>query len=997
MTSRKWKYISINFLCLLVCYGAFSSLKAQSTSDDEIEVYLSFSYRSAINSVVIAYYKNDTFYIPYKEVFQLLEIDHNTRLNAGVVLYGNFLEEETPYQINLSTFQASSGNKNLSLTSDDFLIKDLDYYLEISIFNELFGLDFDVDFNNLALLLETDENIPVVQKLIRQNRRQQIQRNDRTLNLNYPVEYGRDRKILGLGFLDYNLSAITSDESSIFLFNTAIGAEALGGDVQGAINGAYSADASNVTTSNLRWRYAITDSPIISSVTAGQTSSSGILNNPYRGVKITNQPLEPRRLYDEFVIQGNTFSRSEVELYINNTLADFQETDETGNYRFITPLTYGTSAYDIKIFGPTGQVVERSKRIQVPFSFLPPGEINYNIDLGELENPLIGTQERGLTAQANTVIGISNWLTARAGAEYFESLNTSLPTFTGGLSARLFNRYLFSTEIANDAFVRTRGSTILANAASISLAYTNYFAQNRIYNSGNYDQELQGSVFYPFLIGNIPLNIRLFGSRIEREPRPISRYRVDLSTRLGRFNVRTGFSNSNTTNDFFELSENASTNFSLTYNFPRTNTTPKVFHGMFARGEISFLPTSSELDDIQFFLSRKVFKKGNIQLNVARNFRFNYNSISASIVIDFNKTRVNSRYRNIRSSSSVTNTVRGSIGYDANNNNLFLTSRNQVGRSAAAVRLFVDYDGDEKFSEGDELIKNNAIRLDRTGSTSTKNGITYITQMQPYFKYNMEINKGAIQNPLLVPKQEKFGVVSDPNYFKPIDVPFYSTGIIEGVVNRRFDAETEDGIGGIRLFLNNTDQNTVQELRTFSDGSFYAYEIPPGNYELSIDPSQLNILNSKSLPSKVSFDIKALADGDFVEGLEFMIVPEDFEPEQVNTISTESIIASVKESAEIIELEEKLDKDVDNALRLIIQAQTAFYNRNIDRALTIVNESLALFETAQGYALKGSLNYLNGNKAEAQKNWDLAAEFNPEIVIPEIEVLDQIIKTQPED
>ncbi|MEP1140495.1 MAG: hypothetical protein ABJH44_09725 [Balneola sp.] len=995
MISGKWKYILLNFLCLLVCYGAFSSVNAQSASEDDTEVYLSFSYRSAINSVVISYYKNDTFYIPYTELFKLLEIDNNVKVeDDAIILSGKFLQDETPYQINLNTYQASFGSKKSTFTSNDFLIKELDYYLEISIFQELFGLNFEVDFNNLALVLETEREIPIVQKLLRQYKRQQISRNERISNLNYPLEYERDRKILGAGFLDYNLSAVNNDGSNIFLFNSSIGAEALGGDVQGTINGVYSTENSNVTTNNLRWRYAVTDNPIISSVTAGQTSSSGILGNPYTGVKITNQPIEPRRLYDEFVVQGNTLPRSEVELYINNVLADFQETDATGNYRFLTPLTYGTSSYDLKIFGPTGQVIERSKRIQVPFSFLPPGEVNYNIDFGELENPLVGTQDRGLMAQGNAMIGISNWLTARAGVEYFESLQSNKPTFTGGFSARILNKYLITTELANDAFVRTRGSVIFGNASSLSLSYTDYFQQNRIYNSGNFNKELQASLFYPFLIGAVPLNIRLFGSRIERSPRPLSRYRIDVSSRIQRFNLRAGFSNSNTETDFLKLTDNASLSFSATYNFPRLPETPTIFHGMFARGEISFLPTSKELEDAQVFVSRNVFTKGSVQLSFTRNFRFGFNTISASIVVDFNKARVNSRFRNIRSSNTLTSTIRGSIGYDSNNNNILLTSRNQVGRSASAVRLFVDYDGDEKFSEGDEIIKDNAIRLDRTGTTLYKDGITYITQMQPYFKYNMEINKGAIKNPLLVPQQEKFGVISDPNFFKPIDIPFYSSGIIEGVVDRRYDSDNQDGIGGIRLYLKDIEKNTSQELRTFSDGSFYSYEIPPGNYELSIDPSQLEILESKSFPSKIDIEIEALADGDFVEGLSFLIAPENFDPDKVEAVPTETIIAEISNSTEILEFEAELDKNVNGALRFIILAQTAFYNRDIEKALSLVNQSLDLFETAQGYALKGSLNYLKGNRIEAQKNWESATQFNPDIIIPDIEVLDQIIRTQ---
>lgn len=995
MISKEWKYTLLTLIVFLCVPLNSHKVTAQSTQNEEIEVYLSFTYRGAVNSVIISYFKDDEFYLPFKELFQILGIDNSVDLSDGkILLSGRFLKNQTPYTINLVSNQSSFGDENFPISKDDYLVKELDYYIKASFFKDFFGLDFQVDFNNLAIKLETNFEIPAVQRLIRQQKREQVENNQRTLNLNYPVKYNRDRKVFGAGFLDYNLSVINTDEANLFLINTAVGAEVLGGDVQGSLSSSYSKDVFNLNTNNLRWRYAFTNNSAITSIFAGQVSSDGFLGNPFTGIKITNQPIEPRRLYDEFVVQGNTLSRSEVELYLNNNLIDFQEADAAGNYRFITPLTYGTSSYDLRIFGPTGQVLEKSKRIQVPFSFLPPGEINYNLNVGKLENPILGTQDRGFIAQGNTKIGVTNWLTANAGLEYFENYNDNAPTFNGGFSARILNKYLLTTEVLPNVLARARGSAIFGNSSSIGLSFTDYYEDGGIYNTSSVTQEIQGSIFYPFRVGETPLNVRFFASRLERLTSPFTRYRVDLNTRVSRFNIRAGLSNSSVGNNFFALESNAELNFSTTYTFPRYENTPKVFHSLFMRGEISFLPTDNELKEISIFASRSIFDQGNIQLSYSKNFRFQYNAVSLGLVIDFNKTRANSRFNSIRGSNTLTNTIRGSVGYDANNSNFLLTSRNQVGRSASAVRLFVDYDGDEKFSEGDELIRDNAIRLDRTGTTQYKDGITYITQMQPYFKYNMEINKGAIKNPLLVPRQDKFGVISDPNFFKPIDIPFYSSGIIEGVVNRRYNNEIENGIGGIRLYLENVNENTVQELRSFSDGSFYSYEIKPGKYELSIDPAQLEILESKSLPSKIDIEIEALADGDFVEGLSFLIAPKDFDPDKKEEIPAETIIADISTSPEIIEFKADLDKKITETLRLIVLAQTAFYNRDIDNALNLVNQSLELFETAQGYALKGSLNYLNGNKAEAQKNWEAATQFNPDIFIPDIEILDRIIRTQ---
>jgi len=903
---KKWKYKSL--LLLITIFILSPCFAFAQENEQETEVYLSFSYRSAINSVVIAYFKNNTFYLPYKELFQLLDIENNVNLQGGnIQLYGRYLEEQTYYELNLAQFSAEIGDKKIALPQQDFIIKELDYYLKPEIFSELFGLDFTVDFNNLSLDLKTEKKIPVVQKILRQQKRERIQQNARFYNLNYPVVYNRDRKIFGGGFIDYNLSAINSSSNNVYIYNTAIGFEAVGGDVQGSLNGNYSSGTSSLDANNLRWRYAFQNSDLITNIQVGQTFSTGLLTNPFTGVKITNEPFEPRRLYDEFTITGNTIPQSEVELYVNNSLVDFKKSDELGNYRFITPLTYGNSQYDLRVFGPTGQVREISQRVRVPFTFLPPGEINYNINIGELDNSLLGTEDRGSILQGDVITGVNDWLTAEAGVEYFENFHDNLPTFTGGLSARFWNKYLVTTEIANEAFFRNTASVIYANSASLNFDYTEFITDGGIYNPASQVREFQGNAFYPFAVGKLPLNLRVFGSRIIRETIPFNRYRVDLSSRINRLNLRFGITNSRAGQNILQFSDNTRFTFSATYNFSQFQSVPKILRNAFLRSEISALPRQNKIEEIELLASKNIFEKGNIQFIAARNFRFDFNSLSVNLVIDFNKTRVNSTFRNIRKSSSITNNIRGSVGFDPNNNNLIFSSRNQVGRSASAVRLFVDYDGNEVYSEGDQLIENNAVRIDRTGSNEfSKDGVHYITQMQPYFKYNMEVNKGAIENPLLVPKEQQFGVISDPNFFKPIDIPFYSSGIIEGRVVRKLPNRDLEGIGGLRVFLIDKDAASAEELRTFSDGGFYSYEVPPGNYTLQIDSTQLNLLNVTSEPEQMDIEIESLANGDFVEGLRFVLTPKETEPREELITGDETGIpadtASVDTAGEIIDI-----------------------------------------------------------------------------------------------
>jgi hypothetical protein len=63
----------------------------------------------------------------------------------------------------------------------------------------------------------------------------------------------------------------------------------------------------------------------------------------------------------------------------------------------------------------------------------------------------------------------------------------------------------------------------------------------------------------------------------------------------------------------------------------------------------------------------------------------------------------------------------------------------------------------------------------------------------------------------------------------------------------------------------------LQLLRTFTDGGFYVFGLMPGKYRLYADPKQLEFMNVSSEPGILEFEIKALADGDYLENLNFKL------------------------------------------------------------------------------------------------------------------------------
>ena len=881
-------------LLILLLLSALAWQKAEAQTADQ-EVFLQFRHQTVVNTYISAIYEQDQFYLSVSELFSPLQIDLNVD-SGNLVLSGNYLGKGQ-YTINLNTRRARFLDREIDLTIDDFIISDLGFYLLPEVFYELFEMEFIIDFSNLSVALISPDTMPVVSQRERERQRERMMRTRRELMREYyPLRFDRKQQVFNAGFLDYNLTANYNRTGNNFLYTTSVGSELFGGDLQGTLFGSYSQTATSLRSSGLRWRYGIRDNEWISTLTAGQSSSQGLAPAAYTGIRVTNEPIEPRFLYGETAFTGSVEPNSEVELYRNNALVDYVMADETGQYRFTVPITYGSSNYNIRVFSHTGEMTQRDARLQVPFNFLPPGEVTYYVDAGRLDNPISGSTDRGFMSNLNVNAGITNRLTASGGMEYFEDFHDGLPTFKTGISSRIFTNYLLSLEAANDAFYRASASVIYPNNASINIDYTNYNVQGGIYNPSRNLSSVRANVFTPFEIGSLPLFFRWSVTNEQRETAAVTRYRVDLNTRLGRANIRLGYRDSQVGPLSFQSTPVARLSTSTTYNFSRSREIPRALRGVFLRGQMNFIPAQDRIEDIELQFSRNITQNGRIQIAGGRNFIGGFNLLRFTFTFDFNAFRTNTSVRSTRNSTTLTQSARGSVGYDSHHNKFLYTNRQQVGRSGVAVRLFVDNNSSGVYEKGDDLIADNAIRIDRAGGTRfSKDGISYISQLQPYRQYNLTINKGAISNPLLVPNLEQFSIVTDPNQYKLIDIPFYMSGIFDGMVYRINPDGTKSGLGGLRLYLQQVHppegtQRYSGELRTFSDGSFYAYEIPPGDYTLEVDPSQLNFLNAESDPGKLEFTIRSLAEGDFVQGLKINLIPDGYlVPDEKRPVITASL------------------------------------------------------------------------------------------------------------
>jgi hypothetical protein len=858
------------FLAILIARPETVSTASASTFGIAEEVLLTFRYTGVGNVYVTGLYDNGIMYLPVTELFSLLYI-HFESSPGDFSLAGNFLRPDNPFRIFFSQYTVELGRETFRYTPDEFRIGELDFYLSPKVFEEVFGLFFTVNMNALSLSLDTDKLMPVEERVERDRARQRTEAREITRSY-FPLEHDRNRRVLGLGFADYTISGNYLGTNPSMNYTITGGLELMGGDLQGNFIGFYANDEHVLRPSNLRWRYVVRDNPWFSTFSAGQLSTTGLHVRPILGASISNNPVEPRRIYEAYVIEGHTEVDSEVELYLNNRLIDFTRADVAGYYRFEFPLTYGTSRLAITIYTPTGEVRTIDRQLQIPFTFLPRGEVSYNFQGGVVQTDLSAGFSGSQIFHGDVALGVSNWLTAKIGVEHFEEETIGRPLVYGGLSARVFSEYLVNIDIAPSAFYRATASVIYPSSRNLNVSYTKFDGLTT-YNYRGADEEVVASFYTPFQLFGANLGLRLAGEHTTYTESNITRYRGDLNFRISRTNLRFTYRNLLYVSGEVQTSGQGQASATATYTFQRSPGIPVFVRGMFLRASVNYDTYYKDIDRVDLQLSRSVRQTGRLMVGGGYDLRTREPFMQVGFIVDLNAVRssTTTEYRN--QVYGFRQSLRGSVGFDHKPERIVFENREQVGRAGASVILFVDNNNSGTYDQGDEIIPYRAVRLDRSAKVNVgSDGILRISQLQSYFRYNLEVNRNALPNPLLVPAKDQFSFVTDPNRYKRIEIPFYRTGIIDGMVYMERDGRLQPQ-GGLRLLLTGLDRDFNETIRNFSDGGYYSMDLPPGRYTIEVDPSQLQFLNGHQKGGPLHFEIRTLSEGDFVENLDIHILP----------------------------------------------------------------------------------------------------------------------------
>ncbi len=874
-------------------------------SDYEIDVNL---WQSVIGTEDIsAMLVGQALYIQPADVFNFVHIRADQSLD-GSKLSGFYIDESRKYSFDNTDRTVTYRDTTWHLTPDEYIVQSDGDYLRTDMFEKIFNLKAIFDFRGLSVELKSGEPLPAESEAKYAAKRKDINGSSSPEQEIPDVTIGLHRSLLSMGTLDYSGStSYTNGPNSAqqpSQYSLLMGGQFLGGDIDANLIG-QSQQRVDWRAVPWQWRYAVENSDLVRQILIGRQDplfTTMHLADSMVGFQISNVNTAYKSSFSNYTISDHTEPDWTVELYINDALVNYTKADQTGFYKFVIPLSYGATNVKLKFYGPYGEVRTSVVELRIPYTFLPPGHLEYTLAGGtSIDHPGI----QNSTGQFDMKLGVSTAMTVGAGLRYLAAPGLPTPaayTPYGSASLRVSGGILVGGEYYQGSGYR--GTVSITGPLGLSMD-AEYDKPLTTMGVAGYDG-LAASASDPFYILNqrkLTLN----------SPLPFSAGMLRM-TALD-LPVNTDTSNLGITAETLLNLFGTSLNLSASYYFLRdrlklytegdgigqAGLSFTVLNGMVVRPSVAMDYTTGKIQSAEVGITKSIGDWGNFSLTGTHAFTAvasvlpgslawldglqlgTGNSIQLSLrtMLPFAQVGVSSSTGSGQPVTSST-TVQGSLGFDAGTG-VYGSNRPEVRRGGVEVIPFIDENDNGKWDPGEKIVPKFELEQAPGRVTTEPSGILKVMDLEPYHPYFMRTSTAGLDNISLLPKYNSFSITPPANGFARIEIPLASAGQIEGYVMSIKNGKP-DGLGGARLKVQHRgkdgliggDQDTsdvklTEDLLSYSNGEYYYMGLTPGNYRIYVDPAQLRILNAFSSPPYRDFTVHNVEDGDVINGLNFTI------------------------------------------------------------------------------------------------------------------------------
>jgi hypothetical protein len=819
---------------------------------DEISVLVQVENSNNTSFYVNALYTTEgKLFLSVEELFGNLKIPVLT--TEGKKNLEGFIRNETD-RYNIDPDKKTIVYRKETIKVDKSIITVTGFpYLESSLFSTLFGIHAEFNFRSLSARINSDFELPLLREKRIEEMRQKINRS-RGEELPADTVLGREYHAFRFGTADwYLMGSQMRKHPGDIQAGLGLGAEVLGGETNISLN--YSDNYKfDKRMQNYYWRWVDNSKSLVKQVQVGKITPQTVSSvyYPVVGASVSNTPTTTRRAMGEYTIKDYTQPDWTVELYINNELVDFTKSDASGMFVFKVPLVYGFTTLTLRFYGPLGEERTETRTINIPYNFMPKGELEYRVGAGFMQNGQASAMGR-----AETAYGVTRTFTLGAGIEYLASI-TDKPAIPFVKASFLPAGKLILTG-EYDYGVRIRGNF-------------NYYPFSGALLEGEYNkyEKDQKAILYNYLEER-KINLSL----------PVRISSVSGFSRLGfKQNVYNNFTYNMGEILLSGYYRNLNANISTYANWISGKSayinsmaalSLRMKYGLTARATAQVDLTNGKLFMHKEEIEKKISGTGYLSAFYEDNLSSGYRSINISIKFDLNFAQATASARVGKKEYAAFEGMRGSLVYDRNSGKVQASPGSNVGRGGVTILPFLDLNYNGKKDRNEKKIDGLSVKI--SGGKlyyNMKDTVITISGLEPFIPYVIELNDNNFENIAWRIINKRYEVVADPNQFKLIEVPVIPVGEVSGMINLKSDSLSR-GLGRIIVSMYDIRGTKVAETLSEPDGYWSFLGLVPGEYTAVIDTIQMKRLGFSASPARRPVSVDVLEDGDIINDVSFAL------------------------------------------------------------------------------------------------------------------------------
>ena len=813
--------------------------------DDFVIVNVKLNGRSVISDLEGYYTQSGRLLLPISPLNSALGIDlqvENKQIN-GVIK-----KSELIFTISKLENKVDSDEQPV-WTEDDF-----DHYIDLQIINTVLNIDADFDYTLMQLSLTTNQLESTQNKtsILPVIRRQftspefDIEVADQFQRITYPVtDYSLTSSYLSRLEKSKNLLTLNSyfdafEHQAQFRFNKNETT------TNQFIKLTKSYENSNQEGLLTQLHYELGDiqsqrDPLIMNFSQG------------RGVYLSNINPNTSQSFSTITIEEATLPGWLAELYRNGQFVASSESTDENIVRFEDVETfYGNNIFEIRLYGPQGEQLTKTRKISVGNTALAKGQMSYQLELLDSTRNVLNGQSNnaasfGKSISGSVSYGLSDNLTYDMGLNYLTGDEDSRYLSAGLQSNSELGSFKFvgakQVEFGSAYFAGYRGETSKFTEENINInfeySHLNQF-NSAVFLKQNYPLKSRASLslnsrFSQF--DNLSWNLRFLNEKREqKETRQFTQFGINSSYLGGNWSSRFQY----------DKLENELINQSYwSMDLGKWHWTNSVDWKPFEDKELLNYRSS-----LRWPQSSKMFNQTQLSYNPRS---------AAKLVLGHQYT-----YRNDVFNISLTGQydsedewlvslgISGTISFDQFNNNINFLPPRSLSSGQLAVETFVDKNKNGIFDTQDQPIADASFTGNYLWKEHHTNSNGQVLLPSSTGGQILSLDLMSLSNPYYQPANNRIKASSHRGGVTNIKIPVNIVNEVEGTLYYTTNNKTKPA-SGVSVLLLDDEGNIQYETISEYDGYYFFPKVKAGEYSIKLEQNQFAVDNliTKNLPEKI--------------------------------------------------------------------------------------------------------------------------------------------------